>query len=108
MKNERSTGLSLPEIIRLLNGDNDQYPKCMLANEVGTICRLGEDRNGEGEATLVALLKDKEIGVRAVAFCCLSCIDGAKVKHADILAKFRANPDNVPFLERIDEMLAEA
>jgi hypothetical protein len=104
--NQRQTDLSLEEILDLLKSDSDQYPKCLLINEVGVICRNEEDASGLGEEYLLSAINSSHIGTKTIAFCCLSLISGVQERRAEEINDFRTNPENQKFLPGVDQAIA--
>lgn len=100
---KRQTNFSLKELLDLLGSHGDSYPRCMLINEVGTICCKGEDPDGSGENYLVSLLSDKDKNHRAIAASYLFCLENTTGRHANALAEFRAKPENITLLSSIDK-----
>ncbi|MFZ2309972.1 MAG: hypothetical protein WAW11_00315 [Patescibacteria group bacterium] len=102
---QRQTDLSLKQILDFLN-NGSSYPDCLLLNELGLICRNGQDEDETGEKYLLSTLEDEDRSKRTIAFCCLSLVPGAKEKHATALADFRNKPENKESLSFIDRSLA--
>lgn len=104
----RQTELSLEEILNLLKTGDEEYPDCMLANEIGIICCQGEDPDLKGEAYLLNLLSDEDENNRVIAACfLLGFIEGAKSRNELTLTEFRSNPKNASLLSFIDEAISQ-
>lgn len=102
---QRQTDLSLSQILDFLN-NGSSYPDCLLLNELGLVCRNGQDENKEGEKYLLSALEDEDKSKRTIAFCCLSLVPGAKEKYVTTLSDFREKPENQDMLSFIDRSLA--
>jgi hypothetical protein len=103
---QRQTDLSLEEILDLLKTGSNHYPKCLLINELGIICRNEEDVNGFGEEYLLSAINSPRNGTKTIAFCCLSLIPGVQEKRAEEINEFRAKPENQELLPSIDQAIA--
>lgn len=102
---ERQTDLTLKELLDFLSQGNCSWPTCLLVNEVGAICQRGEDPDKTGENYLLSALNDERLQIRAIAYCCLSCIESCLTEHFAVLAAFRKNPENEPLLDSINKSL---
>lgn len=102
---QRQTALTLVEILYFLR-HGSSYPDCLLLNELGLICRNGQDENETGEEYLLSTLEDEDRSKRTIGFCCLSLVPGAKEKYATALDEFRNKPENKESLSFIDRSLA--
>ncbi|MCX6755264.1 MAG: hypothetical protein NT068_01835 [Candidatus Nomurabacteria bacterium] len=109
MKNvQKQTELSLEQLLNFLKHPNSHtLPSCMLVNEVGAVCILGEDKDKQGENYLLSLLEDEDINHRAIAFCCLSTNKEISDRNKVALLKFRSEPKNKELMPSIDETLSE-
>jgi hypothetical protein len=104
--NERQTDLSLNQILDLLELGNGPYPKCLLINELGVICRNEEDPDGYGEEYLLSAINNPNAGTRAIAFCCLSLIPGIEERCAEEVSNFKNDTGNQELLPMIEQSLA--
>lgn len=104
--NDRQTDLSLNQILDLLDLENGPYPKCLLINELGIICRQAEDPDGYGEEYLASALNNEKLNVRAIAFCCLSFIPGIWERYGEEMAEFKNRPETQELLPFIEESIA--
>jgi len=102
---ERQTDLTLKELLDFLSQGNCSWPTCLLVNEVGAICQRGEDPDKTGEKYLLSALDDERKNIRAIAYCCLACIEGATEEHFAVMDSFLANPENEPLLDFINKSL---
>ena len=101
----RQTGFSLQELLNLLGSDDNQYPPCLLMNEIGTIFCQGEDQDETAENYLLSVLNDADGNKRAITCYYLSYDKDAASKHSTVLAEFRLKPENELLLPIIDEAL---
>ncbi|KKQ35379.1 MAG: hypothetical protein US50_C0016G0009 [Candidatus Nomurabacteria bacterium GW2011_GWB1_37_5] len=104
----RRTNHSLEELINLFNNNNsNQYPSSMIINEIGIVCKNGDDKDRAGEKHLLSLLNDKNDNNRAIAFCYLVSINEMADRHSAIITEFRSKKENQSLLEFIDKHLNE-
>ncbi len=101
----RQTSLSVEELLDEMN--SPMCRKCFVVNEIGVACHVGEDKDGKGEKTLVALLDDEDPGVFLPAYCYLATSEEMAARNAKELERWRKKPENEQYLDWVDEKMAE-
>lgn len=101
--NLRQTDLGIEDLIKEMEASTENYPTCLIINEIGMICLSCEDNDGKGKEVLLSLLDHDDWTCRFSAFCAISCMPDLTQEETSLLESFRENPDNQHFLEKADE-----
>jgi len=101
--NNRQTDLTLEKLERELEVPHG-YPRCLIVNEIGSVCLASEGK--DGEETLLKLLESNRPSDRIIAFCYLSIIPQLKEKHVSKLEAFKKDEANAAIMPRAEEMIS--
>ena len=113
MRIPRQTNLRVEDIREILTeGDDPDFPICLLINDLGAIALNGENGSDEAEKILVSELKCVIIrrwtAIRLL--CTLAKLDKASDNTLTAIREFRDNPENstiFPSDEEIGDAIAD-
>lgn len=107
MKVPRQTTFSVEEIRNILSeGDDPDFPTCLLINDLGAVTFNGDGGSDEAEKILVSELKQsinrKWIAIRLL--CTLAKLNKASKVTLNAIQEFKLNSENNSFIPSDEEI----